>query len=123
MKLLADAQLGTIGGEGLGPFGEGVDESSALMGITNVVSSVIGFMTIAAGIWFLFHFLIGGFNWITAAGDKAKLQAARDRLTNAFIGLIVVVAGWAILALAGTFFNVDFTISDPGSLINQLAPQ
>jgi len=123
MRLFADASLGTIGGDGLGPFGGGMDEASALTGITNTVSSIVGFMTIVAGVWFLLHFLIGGFNWITAGGDKTKLQTARDRLTNALIGLIVVVAGWAILALAGTFFGVDFTISDPSGLINSLSPQ
>lgn len=113
-------ELGQIGGEGLGPFGK--TPGDGLTGITSIVSSVIGIMTIAAGIWFLFQFIIGGFNWINAGGDKAKLQTSKDRLTNAFVGLIVVVAGWAILALAGTFFNVDFTISNPGSLLEQLSP-
>lgn len=113
-------ELGKIGGSGLGPFGESAGDG--LTGITNIVSSVIGVMTVAAGIWFLFQFVIGGFNWINSGGDKAKLQTSRDKLTNAFIGLIIVVAGWAILALAGTFFNVDFTISNPGGVLEQLNP-
>lgn len=120
MHLLADASLGTIGGEGLGPFANGSD---GLTSITNIVSSIIGVMTVAAGIWFLIHFMIGGFNWISAGGDKAKLQASRDKLTNAFIGLLVVVASWSILALASTFFGVDFTIKDPGQLLNLLGPR
>lgn len=120
---LTDANLGTIGGGGgLGPFAGSTDGLSGLIGITKIISSVIGIMTIAAGIWFLIQFLIGGFSWINAGGDKAKLQAARDKLTNAFIGLIVVVAGWAILALAGTFFGVDFTIQNPETLLQQLSP-
>ncbi len=122
MKPLAQVPLGQIGGAGLGPFANSSDGTSGLMGITKIISSVVGLMTIAAGIWFLIQFLIGGFSWISAGGDKAKLQTARDKLTNAFIGLIVVVAAWAILALAGTFFGVDFTISSPGDLINRLSP-
>lgn len=113
-------ELGQIGGEGLGPFGS--SPGDGLTGITNIVSSVIGIMTIAAGIWFLFQFIIGGFNWINAGGDKSKLQTSKDRLTNAFVGLIIVVAGWAILALAGTFFGVDFTISDPTGTLQLLNP-
>jgi len=119
MKQLA-LSLGQIGGSGLGPFGESAGDG--LTGITKIVSSIIGIMTIAAGIWFLFQIIIGGFNWINAGGDKAKLQTSKDKLTNAFIGLIVVVAGWSILALAGTFFNVDFTLSNPGTLLEQLRP-
>ncbi|MEK7533108.1 MAG: hypothetical protein AAB542_01630 [Patescibacteria group bacterium] len=120
MNLLADVSLGQIGGSGLGPFGESAGDG--ITGITKIVSSIIGIMTVAAGIWFLFQFIIGGFNWINSGGDKAKLQTSRDRLTNALIGLIVVVAGWAILALAGTFFGFDFTLSNPGSLLEQLNP-
>jgi len=120
MRELALVELGQIGGEGLGPFGS--SPGDGLTGITNIVSSVIGIMTIAAGIWFLFQIVIGGFNWINAGGDKAKLQTSKDRLTNAFVGLIIVVAGWAILALAGTFFNVDFTITDPSGMLQLLSP-
>jgi len=117
--------LGTIGGEGLGPFGK-VSESlsgsatEGLTKVTNVISSVIGVMTVAAAIWFLFQFLVGGLSWITSGGDKGKLEQARNRLTNAFIGLVVVIAGWSILALAGTFFNVDLLISHPEDVINKL---
>lgn len=119
MKILA-LELGNIGGEGLGPFGNAPGDG--LTGITGMVSSIIGIMTIAAGIWFLFQFIIGGFNWINAGGDKAKLQTSKDRLTNSMIGLIVVSAGWAVLALAGTFLNVDFTVSNPGAILEQLSP-
>ncbi|HLD24813.1 MAG TPA: hypothetical protein VJB96_02740 [Patescibacteria group bacterium] len=120
MNLLSDASLGTIGGSGLGPFGE--NPGDGLTGIAKIISSVIGFMTIAAGVWFLFQFIVGGFTMISAGGDKAKLQSSKDKLTNSFIGLIVVVAGWSILALASTFFGVDFTLSS-GNLLQQLSPR
>lgn len=122
MNILAQAAvpLGPIGGEGLGPFGK--NPGDGVTGIAKIVSSVIGLMTIAAGIWFLFQFITGGISWISAGGDKSKLQGARDRLTNSFLGLVVVVAGWAILALASTFFGVDFTLSTD-ALLRQLAPQ
>ncbi len=124
-KLLAQTNLGSIGGEGLGPFGNFGQLSGqsgaveALSGITKVVSVVIGVMTIAAAIWFIFQFLTGGISWISSAGDKAKLETARNRITHAFVGLIIVVAGWAILALAGQFFGYNILI-DPSEVINQL---
>lgn len=127
MRVFAEeVDLGTIGGgKGLGPFGEITGDLSTqnalgLTKVTQAVSSVIGIMTVAAGIWFIFQFLTGGFFWMTSAGDKAKLHEARERITNAFIGLLIVVAGWSILALAGQFFGYDILISNPGELINQL---
>jgi hypothetical protein len=53
---------------------------------------------------------------MTAAGDKAKLTEAQQRLTNAFIGLVVIISGWAILALAGQFFGYDITVSNPTTI-------
>lgn len=120
--------LGTLGGGGLGPFGDlgntigrgASGGTTALMKVTGAVSSIIGVITVAATIWFLFQLLIAGIAWTTSGGDKNKLTEARDRMTNAFIGLIIVVAGWAILAIAGVFFGYDIVVSDPGKLIEQL---
>lgn len=121
-KIFAQESIGRIGeGEGLGVLNNLSSASEGLKAISRIVSSIVGIMTIAGGIWFLFQFVIGGFNWITSGGDKAKLQSARDRITNAFIGLVVVAAGAAILALAGTFFGFDFTLSNP-DIIDRLTP-
>lgn len=107
-KIYAETkELGPIGGDNLGIFG-GVDAvTDPLASIADIVSAVIGVMTIAAAVWTLFQIIIGGISWITAGGDKSKLQTARDKITNALIGLIIVVAGWAILALAGQFLGWD----------------
>jgi len=109
---------GSIGGEGLGPFGNISFTGTSAMGkFTGAISAIIGLLTIVAALWFLIQVTIGGISWITAAGDKAKLTQARDRISNAFIGLVVVVAGWAIIALAGQFFGWT-TILLPDSVIN-----
>lgn len=129
MTVFAQEKLGNIGGEGLGPFGNIGQEVArndpaggalGLTAVTKAVSSVIGVMTVAAAIWFIFQFMTGGFYWITSAGDKGKLNEARDRIQNAFIGLIVVVAGWAVLALAGQFLGYDIVIQNPTEVIKQL---
>lgn len=113
----AGTSLGNIGGEGLGPFAK--NTGNPIQTIISAISGVIGFLTVIAAIWFLIQFLIGGIGWISSAGDKTKLTSARDRITNAFIGLLVVVAGWAILAIAGQFFGWT-DISDPTGLLEKI---
>lgn len=109
--------LQTIGGTGLGPFGNTVfTPTSAMAKLTGALSAIIGLLTIVAGFWFFITFIIGGISWITAGGDKTKLTQARDKLSNAFIGLVIVVAGWGILALAGQFFGWE-NILMPTSVI------
>ena len=77
-------------------------------------------MTIAAGIWFIFQFIIGGYNWLTAGGDKTGVQAAQSRLTNAFIGLTIVVAAYAIIWIVGKLLG--FEILHPEKLIELVKP-
>jgi hypothetical protein len=114
--------LQTIGeGGGLGPFGglTFASGSEAMGKFTGAISAIIGLMTIVAAFWFFITFITGGIAWITAGGDKTKLTQARDKLTNAFVGLVIVVAGWAVLALAGQFFGWD-TILAPDSVIDSI---
>ena len=123
MKLLAQnpTPIGTIGGPGLGPFAQSsFTGEGAIKALASAVSSVIGIMTIAAGIWFIIQFIIGGFFWITSTGDKAKLEQSRHRINDAFVGLIIVVSGWSILALVSQVFNVDFLLTNPGQILQQL---
>jgi hypothetical protein len=112
---------GTIGGANLGPFGTfSGDGAAAFTQITRVISNIIGIITVCASIWFLFNFVIGGLGWISAGGDKNKINESRDRMTYAFIGLLVVVAGVAILALAGQFLGFDTIITDPAGLVGNM---
>jgi hypothetical protein len=41
-----------------------------------------------------------------SGGEKAQTEAARTRITNAFIGLFVVFAAWAIIKVIETFFGM-----------------
>lgn len=115
-------QLGKqIGGDGLGPFSNQTNDAvQSMKQLTQILSAVIGVMTVAAGIWFLFNFLIGAIQWISAGGDKNSLQQSQQRILNAFIGLLIVVAGWTILSLAGTFFGLDLLISRPEQILDSL---
>jgi hypothetical protein len=119
MKIFAAESLGQIGGTGLGPFSNLGSAGAATNAFTKVVSGIIGVITIAASIWFMFQLLVGGLNWLSSGGEKAKLTEARDRITNAFVGLIIVVAAWGIIALTGQFLG-GFDILNPESLLGKI---
>jgi hypothetical protein len=40
---------------------------------------------------FVFIFIVGSFQWITAGGDKGKLAEARGKITHAIVGLLVLL--------------------------------
>jgi len=51
--------------------------------------------------------IIGGIRWILSGGDKANTESARNQITAALIGLIIVFAAWALATLLGTVLNID----------------
>ena len=63
-------------------------------------------MTLAAIL--VFAFLIwGGIEWITSAGDKGKAESARNRITSAIIGLVILAASTAIFILVEKFLGIE----------------
>lgn len=69
---------------------------------------VKSFITFAAIILFVF-LLIGGFKYITSAGDPKALEGAQKTITYAIGGLIVVLLSFLILVLIKQITGVDVT--------------
>lgn len=90
-------------------LGGGTNPTTAQGGVVigSLISSLIGGFFIAAFILAFMYLLIGGVSWITSGGDKVKLEQARDKITNAIIGLIIVAAAWAVMTLVGQFLGLD----------------
>lgn len=111
-RFLAQIPLGDI--EGIGPYGTSALQSStlAIVGLGDIISNIIGLMTILGGIWFFIQIIISAIAWISSGGDKQNLQTAQKRLTNAVIGLFIVVASYAIAGVIGLFFGLDILQSE-----------
>lgn len=89
---------------------------SALANLTvpGLVSGLIKLALVVAAIVFFFILVVGGIQWIASGGDKAQTEAARNRITAALVGLVIVFAAWAIVALIQTFFGINiFQLSLP----------
>lgn len=110
--------------EGLGPFcalTKAADAVEAFKAFATIVSNIIGILTTVAGLWFLFQLLSGAFAWMSSSGDKAKLEEARNRITHALIGLIIVVLAIAIVGVVGSFLGLSI-LFNPQQLVKELSP-
>ncbi len=67
---------------------------------------------------FLLYFIFGGLTWLSAGGEKGKAEAARTQLTNAAIGLIIVILAQFIVAIAGGVLGLK--ILDPVAVLGTL---
>ncbi len=61
-----------------------------------VVGTIIKAFLGLLGLIFVILMIIAGFNWMTAGGDEDKINKAKDTIRAAVIGLIIVVAAYAI---------------------------
>ena len=60
------------------------------------IGNLIGVTLGVLGVVMVILIILGGFEWMTAAGDDKKVKLAIDHLRNAIIGAIIIVSAWTI---------------------------
>lgn len=90
---------------GAGKYMEGAKNAESLS--SEFISNMIGAITVVGGLAFLVFFLTGAIKWITAGGDKAKVQEAQAHMSNGLIGLVVLVVGYFAIGLIGGLLGID----------------
>src|SRR5476649_1545107 len=110
LTLSAFAQ-GPVRGTGTGLGGQPVDTCPAgnfggLCNITlsNIIPGLVTTIFILAIVVALFYLIWGGFKWLTSGGDKGQVQAAREHIVAAIIGLIIIFLSHFILNIFLNFF-------------------
>jgi hypothetical protein len=77
-----------------------------------VISGAINLIFMVAAL-IAFGFLIfGGIEWITSGGDKSKTEGARNKITAAVVGLLILAASWAIINFTLSLLGFDGGIKD-----------
>lgn len=96
---------GSAGDINLGPGGGGF---APLVKLTfpNLIQGIIRIVLIIAALMAFAFLIFGGIMWITSGGDKGKTEAARNTITAALVGLLIVFAAWAIIRLIEVLFSV-----------------
>jgi len=82
-------QLDKAGTKG---WGNKVETNAMPKMIQIAISAFLGLL----GIIFLVLIIYAGYNWMTAQGDEEKVTIAKNTLTRAVIGLIIIVAAYSI---------------------------
>lgn len=99
----------SISGLGIQP----ISREESVSQLEGIISSIIGFITIVAFIFFVFQVIFAGYSFISAQGDEKKLEAARSKLTNGILGLTLVVIAFGFTAFIarilglGDVFNLQ----------------
>ncbi|PLX26788.1 hypothetical protein C0583_05830 [Candidatus Parcubacteria bacterium] len=63
-----------------------------------MIATIIRFALSFLGVIFLVLAIYGGFLWMTARGNESQIEKAKSLLTAAIVGMIIVVASYALSA-------------------------
>jgi len=101
--------VGEVSTNGNAPYlpitDNGVNSLAGIIGV--VIQAFLGLL----GIIFLAYLLLAGYSWMTAQGDEEKVTKAKDTIARAVIGVIVIVASYAI-----SYFIFDKLLTGTGIL-------
>ncbi len=70
-----------------------------------LINATLTFVMVIAALLVLFYLIWGGIEWITSGGDKSKTESARNKITAAVIGIVILAAAFAIFQLVITFLG------------------
>jgi len=97
-----------------------VDESSnGVLELDNIISTVIGVLTLVAFIYFVIQVILAGYAFISGQGDEKKIESARKRLTDGILGITIVVIAFGITALIAKLIGLD-NIFDLPTIIDKI---
>ena len=71
------------------------------------VNTLVTIIFFIAGLAAFLFILWGAVNYIMAGDDASKTEAARKRITNAVVGLILVALVYVIWLIAAQIFKID----------------
>lgn len=77
------------------------------------VSRMIKLVMIIAAVWAVIMILLSGYTFITSMGDSAAYQKVRSQLTNAIIGLLLIILAYTVTGLISLIL-----FGDAGFILN-----
>ncbi|MFW5703618.1 MAG: hypothetical protein ACOCXQ_02185 [Patescibacteria group bacterium] len=105
-RLMAQDQMEEIFGKVDSPVG-GPELSDPGTGLTKIITTSIQIALFIGGLLLLIYLFYGAFLWITSGGEPEKTEKARNVLTQAIIGILLLVLSLTIfVVVAGDVLNI-----------------
>ncbi|MBI3231918.1 MAG: hypothetical protein HYZ51_02465 [Candidatus Doudnabacteria bacterium] len=78
------------------PIG-GISGSQTLTGPTGLIYRIVSLLLFVAGALAVVFVIIGGYQYITSAGNEEQSEKGKKTLLNAIIGIVVIVLSYVII--------------------------
>lgn len=72
-----------------------------------IVSAVLPYLFVVAGLMLLFYLIWGGFGLMLSKGDPKAVEAAKGRITNAIIGFVIIFIAYWLVQFFGKILGIE----------------
>lgn len=74
--------------------------------VGGVVSALLPYVYVIAGLILLVMLVMGGLGLMTAAGNPDKMKAGYGKITNALIGFLIIFISYFVVQLVETILDI-----------------
>ncbi|MBU3935484.1 pilin, partial [Patescibacteria group bacterium] len=75
--------------------------------IGEIISKIIPYIYVLAGLVLFMMLVMGGFSYLTSAGDPDKMKAAQGKITHALVGFLIIFLAYWLAQLLEIIFGIQ----------------
>jgi len=83
-----------------------VDLNAPGLSLGEIISNLLPYFFAGAGLLLLLFLLYGGISLMLSRGDPKAVQSAKDKITGAVVGFMIVFFAYWIVQIAGTILGI-----------------
>jgi len=73
----------------------------------NLIQTVFSIFFIVTAIYFAWYVIMAGYHFITSQGDPKRIESAKNEITYALVGVVVIFSIFAILKFIGSLLGIQ----------------
>jgi hypothetical protein len=83
----------------------------------DVISGLIPLIFVGAGLLLFLYLIIGGFELLTSAGNPKSVESAKNKITNAIIGFLIIFVAYWLTQILETILGISILVPRPTGTI------
>ena len=81
--------------------------ATAASKVGGIISTILPYLFVIAGLLLLFYLIYGGFHMMIAANDEKGLAEAKGKITNALVGFLLLFVSYWLVQILGHIFGIQ----------------
>lgn len=86
---------------------EGIPLPEKLTTLGGIISALIPYLFVFAGLLLFAYLIWGGFSFLTSGGEPKAMEQAKGKVTNAIVGFIIIFVAYWVVQIFEYIFKIQ----------------